>query len=344
MKNNQEAPREVPLVETHLHADCAHSPESIHMVSRKYGIEPFKGKTVNEVREMIHPPKGCDWDTWYEHLKLVRKAYISPKVIGELTGDVIKDSAESGVGVLELRISLLSAVQTMLDNLGIKANATEFWRYGREVFAEILRVKNKVTRTLMNTEQALDVSLVMSISCQEKFRSYIPSLLGLCRDYADEIEALDLTNERDTPPSFYAKPIESIRDDIRFLTIHCMEVMGPERGWDALELEPDRIGHGIRAIENRALVEALAEEAIPLEMCVLSNLRTGVVKRPEDHPMRKLHEAGVRLVIGSDGCNDGSTLTDNYRFIEETLGFSQEEMRQFRENSWKCAFENIHCF
>ncbi|MEK7085711.1 MAG: hypothetical protein AAB953_01710, partial [Patescibacteria group bacterium] len=61
----------------------------------------------------------------------------------------------------------------------------------------------------------------------------------------------------------------------------------------------------------------------------------------DNHPMRKLYDAGVTLTVGSDGCNDGSTLTDNYDLIERSLGFTPEQIQKLRKNSFKYAFRNL---
>jgi adenosine deaminase len=336
-----------PLTETHYHTDCAHRAESIHLRADEFQIPAFQGKTVEEIRsiitlpasEAIMPARNPEeamqkWNKWYERLKETRKAYTSPKVIALLIRDVVEDSANSGVGLIELRLSLLSTVDTLLNNLGIKDAPPEvFWRYAIEVFDALIEALK---------DAPIPTDLIMSISCQNRYKPKVADLIKFCIDYRKHLIGLDLTNEKDNPASAYAPEIERARGDIKFLTIHCMELMGPERGWDALTLNPDRIGHGIRAIEDPKLVEELARRGIPLEMCVRSNVVTGaVIGGIDQHPMPKLYDAGVKLVVGSDGCNDGSTLADNYSLIEKSFGFTPEQMRKLRENSFKYAFRNL---
>lgn len=340
----KEAP---PLADIHIHTDCAHSPESIHRRAEEFQIPAFRGKTVEEIRSIITLPAGeaitparnpeeamQKWNKWYECLKETRKAYTSPKAIAALVRDVVEDSAKSGVGLVELRLSLLSTVDTLLNNLGLKdAQPEVFWKYAVEVFDALIEA-------LQDTPVPTD--LIMSISCQNRYKPKVADLIKFCIDYRNHLIGLDLTNEKDNPASAYASDIERARGDIKFLTIHCMELMGPERGWDALILNPDRIGHGIRAVEDPKLVEELARRKIPLEMCVRSNVVTGaVIGGIEKHPMRKLYDVGVTLVVGSDGCNDGSTLADNYGLIEKSFDFTPEQMRELRENSFRYAFRNL---
>ncbi len=336
-----------PLTETHVHTDCAHRAESIHLRADEFQIPAFQGKTVEEIRSIITLPTNeaiipartpeeamQKWNKWYECLKKTREAYTSPKVIALLIRDVVEDSANSGVGLIELRLSLLSTVDTLLNNLGMKDAPPEvFWRYAIEVFDALIEALQ---------DAPIPTDLIMSISCQNRYKPKVADLIQFCRDYRKHLIGLDLTNEKDNPASAYAPDIERARGDINLLTIHCMELMGPERGWDALTLNPDRIGHGIRAIEDPKLVEELARRGIPLEMCVRSNVVTGAaIGGIDKHPMPKLYDAGVTLVVGSDGCNDGSTLADNYRLIEKSFGFTPEQMRELRENSFKYAFRNL---
>lgn len=337
-----------PLADIHIHTDCAHSPESIRRRAEEFQIPAFRGKTVEEIRSVITLPAGeaitpaknpeeamQKWNKWYECLKETRKAYTSPKVIALLIRDVVEDSANSGVGLVELRLSLLSTVDTLLNNLGLKDAPPEvFWKYAVEVFDALIEALQ---------DAPVPTDLIMSISCQNRYKPKVADLIKFCIDYRKHLIGLDLTNEKDNPASAYTAAIERARGDIKFLTVHCMELMGPERGWDALTLNPDRIGHGIRAVEDPKLVEELARRGIPLEMCVRSNVVTGAsIGGIEKHPMRKLYNAGATLIVGSDGCNDGSTLADNYGLIEKSFGFTTEQMQGLRENSFKYAFRNLN--
>ena len=82
---------------------------------------------------------------------------------------------------------------------------------------------------------------------------------------------------------------------------HAGEVVGPESVRTALDhLEPDRLRHGFRAIEDPALVEELAERGLVLDITPISNLRTGAVPSLEEHPLPELVAAGVRCSVSTD--------------------------------------------
>jgi aminodeoxyfutalosine deaminase len=82
---------------------------------------------------------------------------------------------------------------------------------------------------------------------------------------------------------------------------HAGEQGGPDSIWGAIDaLGAERIGHGVHAIEDPALVEYLRDHNIPLEMCPTSNIRLGLYPSAAEHPFRRLHDAGVPVTINSD--------------------------------------------
>ena len=83
----------------------------------------------------------------------------------------------------------------------------------------------------------------------------------------------------------------------------------------------------------------LHERDIPLEICITSNLVTGVVERVEDHPVRRLFDAGVPIVLNTDDpAMFGCTLVGEYRLAAERFGFSEEELVGIAENSFRFGF------
>jgi adenosine deaminase len=113
--------------------------------------------------------------------------------------------------------------------------------------------------------------------------------------------------------------------------------------WAALELGAERIGHGIAAIRDPALVRHLRDYGIPLEVCITSNVVTGVVPRIEDHPVRRLYDAGVPIVLNTDDpAMFGTTLTAEYELAARQFGFTEEELRGVAENGFRYAFGGGH--
>jgi adenosine deaminase/aminodeoxyfutalosine deaminase len=123
------------------------------------------------------------------------------------------------------------------------------------------------------------------------------------------------------------------------LTAHAGESAGPESIWGALNLKAERIGHGLTAGQDPELMEELAERQVPIEICVTSNLRTGVCPELGQHPVRRYFDQGLMLTLNSDDpAMFGSSLVDEYALVQEAFGFTDEHLRELARNSFEASF------
>jgi len=120
---------------------------------------------------------------------------------------------------------------------------------------------------------------------------------------------------------------------------HAGEADGPESIWGAIDgLLVERIGHGVRCIEDPALVETLRLRQIPLEVCPVSNYCLGIVKQGEMHPIREMFDAGLYCSINSDDPAMFSTSLTNEYLTLASLGFSWPELQQLNRNALEASF------
>ncbi len=149
-------------------------------------------------------------------------------------------------------------------------------------------------------------------------------------------------DEQRGPASWFGDVFRRVKDSGLHLHAHAGETAGPDSVWQALSIGAERIGHGIRSIEDPALLEELRRRRIPLEICVTSNVRTAVVPRLEDHPVRRLFEAGVPIVLDTDDpALFGCRLTHEYELLVRRFGFSREEVELIARNAFEFAFERM---
>jgi adenosine deaminase len=121
---------------------------------------------------------------------------------------------------------------------------------------------------------------------------------------------------------------------------HAGEWAGPRNVWDTLEhYAPDRIGHGVRSVEDPRLVEHLAELGIPLEISPLSNVATGVYPSVAEHPFRVFRDAGVVATLNSDDPPMfGAWLTDVYRSARDTWGYGDDDLAEIARTGVRASF------
>ena len=142
------------------------------------------------------------------------------------------------------------------------------------------------------------------------------------------------------PARWYADLYKEARDRGLRLLCHAGETTDAISVWEAIEIGAERIGHGIRAIEDPLLVAHLAEKKIPLEICITSNVRTGAVGSLKEHPVRRLYEAGVPIIFNTDDpALFECTLTSEYELARSEFGFTEEEMEELRRNSFLYSFD-----
>ncbi|MBN1641960.1 MAG: adenosine deaminase [Anaerolineae bacterium] len=134
-------------------------------------------------------------------------------------------------------------------------------------------------------------------------------------------------SEHKYPPEPFAPTYARARQLGLHTTAHAGEAAGPASVWGAIRaLHVERIGHGVRAAEDPALVDYLAEHRIPLEMCPTSNVQTGVVPALREHPLRRYLRHGLVVTVNTDDpAMFGSSLAQEYRLLERELGVTREE-------------------
>ncbi len=147
-------------------------------------------------------------------------------------------------------------------------------------------------------------------------------------------------DESNYPPEPYAEVFQAARRAGLYTMAHAGEVVGPASVWGAIDaLGATRLGHGIRSIDDPALIDELRERRVVLDICPTSNVRTGAVAKIGAHPLRELFDAGVRLSINSDDpIFFNATITSEYRLAAEEFGFTAAELTQIALDSVEATF------
>ena len=147
-------------------------------------------------------------------------------------------------------------------------------------------------------------------------------------------------DERMSSMADFAPAFDMARDAGLALTVHAGELRGPGSIRDALEhLRPRRLGHGVRAIEDMALVEQLADERIALEVCPGSNIALGLYASREVHPAAQLFRAGCAVTLGADDPPFFATdIAREYAGLAASSGLGNGDLRHISANAVRAAF------
>ena len=142
------------------------------------------------------------------------------------------------------------------------------------------------------------------------------------------------------PPSTFVDVFGRARAEGFRCVAHAGEEGPASYIWEALDLlKVARVDHGIRCLDDPALVARLRDQQIPLTVCPLSNVRLHAVGSLEQHPLRRLLDAGVLATINSDDpAYFGGYVAENYLAVQRALGFDLSELEALAENSLKARF------
>lgn len=146
-------------------------------------------------------------------------------------------------------------------------------------------------------------------------------------------------DEQKAPPELFRSVYGYAEDNGLRLTAHAGETGPAESIWGALNLRAERIGHGLSAAQDPDLIEELAYRQIPVEICLTSNLRTGVCKAITEHPAKSYFDQGIMITLNTDDpAIVGTTLSREYQLAQETFSFTDEHLRELARNSFEASF------
>lgn len=201
---------------------------------------------------------------------------------------------------------------------------------------DVARITEAVRRGLDEHRDAVEVRLIADLTRDfgpERGRVWLDAVTG-----GDPTHVIGIGiggSEHDHPPDAYEHVYEDARARGLRTTAHAGEAAGADSIWGALRtLKVDRIGHGTRAVEDPALVSFLKENRVPIEMCPISNVRTGVVDRIEDHPIRSFFDEGLLVSVNTDDPKMFDTsLEAEYLALVNELGFTLADVERLIANA-----------
>ena len=309
--------RKYPKVELHLHLEGGAPPAFIRQLAHEKKVDLsriFREDGSYEYRDFDH------FLTVYEAACSVLQ---TPEDFRRLVLAVMEQSAENGVVYSETFVSP--------DFCG--GGDLTAWR----------EYVHAMTEAADEAERKLGVTLRGIITCIRHFgpEKARPSARCAAETMGDFITGFGMAGaEMVGRPGDYSYAFDMAREAGLRLTCHAGEWGGPDMVADTLrDLAPERIGHGVNAIHDPALVDRLAEDGIILEVCPGSNVFLGATGDWPKHPIRDLRERGVKVTVSTDDPPYfGTTMTREFDGLARAFGWDEDDFADLNRTALDAAF------
>lgn len=278
---------------------------------------------------------------------------LASKIVGrDVHNDLISSNAESLADYLtkfELPIKLLQDLVNIeeFSYLLGKELEKDGVIYAEVRFCPLFHIEkysiDEVAEAIIRGFRRIDTVKVNLIFCMMRNFSIEENrkIIRLTKHFLGKgVVAIDLAgDEKQFKTSDFEELFEEIRLEKIPFTIHAGEADSWESVLSAIEFGTSRIGHGIRSIESDEVLRNLIEKRITLEVCPTSNIDTRAVLSIQEHPIKKLVDAGVCVTINTDNRTvSNTTLSKEYDILCRQFHFTDEDFLQFNLNAINAAF------
>ena len=296
----------MPKVELHVHLEGSIQLETLLTLAERNGVV-LPATTEAELR---------DWYTFRDFPHFV-EVYVALSRCIRTTDDLELIGRAFLAG---------QAAQNVLYSEVTFTALTHARNYGLP-FPEQLAALNRARRWA-ESELGVSMGLIIDIPREVSPELGLEVAKWVVASHGDGVSALGLGGaEVGNPPEKFAAAFARARDAGVPLVLHAGETVGPESIWGALAQGSVRIGHGVRCLEDSALVEELRARRVPLEVCPTSNVCLGVVPSLAAHPLPRLLDAGLYVTLNSDDPPMfNTTLTDEYRRAVATFDLDRSAL------------------
>jgi len=318
----------LPLIDLHRHLDGNVRLQTILDLGRAHNI-PLPARDLEGLRPHVqvmgtpdNPATTPGVMAFIAKFRWMTEVLVDYDACRRVAYENVEDAHGEGIDYVELRFSPWFMAETHgLDPAGVVEAVVDGVQTGAQEFHQ-------------------RVNLIGIIS-----RTYGPEAghreLGALLSQQDRITALDLAgDEANWPGELFVDHVRRARDAGWHITIHAGESAGPHSIWQALrELGAERIGHGVAAAQDPALMDYMAGHRIGVESCLTSNIQTSTVKSYAAHPARLFLERGMLVTLNTDDPGiSGIDLRYEYDVAAPAAGLTPSQIRRAQDNALAVAF------
>lgn len=309
----------IPKVELHVHLEGAMRAETLQKLARKNHID-LPVRTLDEIK---HWTVFTGFPDFNEKYILISRSIQTEQDIYDVAREFLEGQAAQNIRYSEVTYT----AYTHCKQAGLPISDQ------MDALQEAIRWGERALHTRMQ--------MILDIARETSPEEGVLVAEAAVRNREKGVIALGLGgNEVGNPPSKFRKAFSVAREAGLPCVLHAGETAGPASIWEALETGHSlRIGHGVRCLEDPALVKELRERQIPLEVCPTSNIRLGIVRDWKSHPLPRLIQEGLYVTVNSDDPALFSTcLNEEYRKIMQELECTEQEVRRLVKNGIQASF------
>lgn len=313
--------QQLPKAELHCHLDGFVRPQTVVELAAEQNVT-LPTTDLQELKKLMTAPMDCpDLPTYLQCFDIVNLVMQEPYAITRIFYEACQDAVKDGISYIELRFA-----------------PAQHTKRGYSL-SQIL--ESAIDGCIL-AEENLDITpRILCCAMRQMSPEINKEIAEICSRYRHRyVVGFDLAGpECGFPPQKHVAAFRTIRMKSISVTIHAGEAYGPESVDQAISCSAQRIGHGTKSVENEKIFNEVINRRIPLEICMSSNVQTKAVKKIEDHPVRKMFDAGVKTCICTDNPTvSGITLTNEYMILIEKFNFTIPELLRVIDFGFKSAF------
>ncbi len=313
----------MPKIDLHRHLEGSLRLSTLLEIAQKYKLD-LPAEDIEALRPHVQvtddPP---DHELFLSKFEVLRHFYRSPEIIHRLVYDAVADAAADNVRYLELRFS----PQALSRIRGFPLAEVTDW---------VIDAAQKAGR-----DHQIQVGLIVTLVRHDPLEQ-ATQVAEVAFDRRDKgIVGLDLAGDEIKFPSAPFAPIFTEAKQLGMgITVHAGEWDSAAGVRDAvLHLHADRIGHGVRTVENSYVLRLVRERNITFEVCLTSNLQTGVVHQFSHHPLVDMLDLGLAATLNTDDpAVSNCVLSNEYRIAMDELNLSYADLRLMTLHAARAAF------
>lgn len=315
--------RDLPKIDLHRHLEGSLRLKTVVELAQEHGVN-LPSYDIEQLRPLVQvtydPP---DFDRYLAKFHILRRIYSAREVIERVAYEAVADAAADKVRYLEMRFS--PSAQAAVHGFSF-ADTTDW------VIAGVKRAQRDFD---------IKVRLIATLVRHDPFQWAEEITEIIIARQADGVVGFDLAGQAEEYPADpFIQLFKKAKAAGLSITVHAGETTGPETVREAVtRLGAQRIGHGIRAVEDSQVCQLLRQETVALEICPTSNIQTGAVRRFGRHPLKDLYYMGVPVTVNTDNTSvSNTTLTDEYVVAMLGMGVKLPELREMLMTAVEAAF------